>query len=220
MTKQELTEYHCVIGSDGTDDQYKQLIEYLQEEAVYTNSGFESTPVKGPHVHICVIFAQPYSPAWKKQLDRLRKELDFVKKHKDNGRGWYWRPATTENNLAYILKPETKTQDNIEWYSTNIIPDMKQLIETYVNKSHEAVGHHQKHKNKRYEEIKAYIAQELKDKVDFDKYDIGMAILSCYRNHLDSLLPTKSVFNSILNTYLYDHHIVSREELVNHMIDI
>jgi hypothetical protein len=215
-----LSEYHCVIGAEKGDKHFQQLLEYIQTAAVYTNCGFEYTPVKGHHIHICVIFCPKYDDKWKKALDRLRKDLDFVKKHKGKGRGWYWRAATTDNNLAYIQKHETKTSDNIRWVHPSVTDEILELIETYENKSEEIVGKHQKSKNKRYEEMKEYIKEELKGTAHPDKYAIGKCILSFYRNHLDSLLPTKSVFNSLLNTFLYDHHIVSHEELVNNLIDI
>ena len=181
---ESLVEYHCCVGLENEDDDnYLSLLSFIQsnEYCVYTNVGFEYTPVKGHHIHICVIFILPYEEYWYKCLTKHRKSLNYIKKcpkHK-NALGWYWKPASTKSNLAYILKPETKTRENNSWYSDDIDPSIREDIESYINLSMTEVEAHQRNKNNHYSQIKQYILDN-----DVDIQSSKQITLAIFENHL------------------------------------
>lgn len=201
-------EYHMCIGlKSETDETYLPLLEYIQTLAIYTNCGFEYTPVKGHHLHCCVIFNDEYDEAFYKKLTRLRKKLNYIKKDKKNeGLGWYWKKASTENNLAYILKKETKTRENIEW----VRDEIPEELQSYIAKSNESVDTFTKQKNKRLDEIKEYIDNHSDNPTEDD---IGRLLLDWHRRERNILLPTRAGFNQLMDTLCYDYHIFETSHL-------
>ena len=201
-------EYHMCIGlKSETDETYLSLLEYIQTLAIYTNCGFEYTPVKGHHLHCCVIFNDEYDEAFYKKLTRLRKKLNYIKKDKKNdGLGWYWKKASTENNLAYILKKETKTRENIEW----VRDEIPEELHSYIAKSNESVDTFTKQKNKRLDEIKEYIDKHSDNPTEDD---IGRLLLDWHRRERNILLPTRAGFNQLMDTLCYDYHIFETSHL-------
>jgi vacuolar-type H+-ATPase subunit H len=204
----DFSEYHCCIGlKSETDVSYEPLLQFIQLTAIYTNIGFEYTPTKGHHIHMCIIFQTEYDEAFYKKLTRLRKKLNYIKKDKKNdGLGWYWKKATTSNNLAYILKKETKTRENIEW----VRDEIPQELQSYIQKSNESVETFTKQKNKRLDEMKDYIDKHS----DSPSEDIIMKlILDFHRKERNVLLPTRAGFNQLVDTLCYDYNIFPVEML-------
>lgn len=219
MSSINLSEYHCCIGLKNEDDTtWNKLLSFIQtnENCVYTNIGFEYTPVKGHHIHIGIIFIEGYTEYWYKQLSKLRKELNYIKKcpkHPD-ALGWYWKPASTANNLAYIMKPETKTKENLEWIRTPISEAIKEKLKVYVSKSLQEVERHHRTKNNHYSQIKEYFIEK---KVDMnDKRSIGLHLFRCYRETLDKLLPTRIQYEQLINTLQYDLNPSSIDQIIDH----
>lgn len=204
----DFSEYHCCIGLKSEEDKsYQELLTFIQLTAIYVNIGFEYTPTKGHHIHMCIIFQTEYDEAFYKKLTRLRKKLNYIKKDKKNdGLGWYWKKATTSNNLAYILKKETKTRENIEWVRDEIPKE----LQSYIQKSNESVETFTKQKNKRLDEMKDYIDKHS----DSPSEDIIMKlILDFHRKERNVLLPTRAGFNQLVDTLCYDYHIFPPEML-------
>lgn len=206
---ESLVEYHCCLGLKNEDDNtYLSLLSFIQsnEHCVYTNVGFEYTPVKGNHIHICIIFNTKYDEYWYKCLTKHRKALNYIKKcpkHLD-ALGWYWKPASTKSNLAYILKPETKTRSNLVWFKDDLDPEIVADIQAYENLSIEEVEAHKRNKNNHYAQIKQYLED---NKVDIlDKRETAIHIFKCYREVLDKLLPTRSQYEQLYYTLQYDYN--------------
>lgn len=218
----DLVEYHCCVGLENEDDDnYLSLLSFIQSETicVYTNVGFEYTPVKGHHIHICILFLDNYGEYWYKKLTKLRKSLNYIKKcpkHPD-ALGWYWKPASTKSNLAYILKPETKTRENIAWYNSWIDdtdPAIREKIDYYINLSMTEVEAHQRNKNCHYQQIKKYLTD---NKVDMsDKRSVCTHILKCYREVLDKLLPTRIQYEQLFYTLQYDLNPSEITQIADH----
>lgn len=204
----EHLEYHCCIGMESEDSvTYSELLSFIQTVAIYTNCGFEYTPVKGHHIHICIIFDEPYPEYFYKKLTKLRKSLNYVKKQSstDSALGWYWKPASTKNNLAYILKQETKTKENVEWYK-----EPNEDIEKYKELSLQTVENHMRNKNNHYNELVTYLSNK---EINLNnKCETTNGILSFYTDQLDKLLPTRSQFEQLYQTIQFKenhkHHQV------------
>lgn len=215
----DFIEYHMCIGLKSQDDEtYLPLLQLIQTIAIYTNCGFEYTPTKGHHLHCCIIFGTEYEESFYKKLTRLRKELNFIKKDKKNdGLGWYWKKATTSNNLAYILKKETKTRDNIEWVRDEILV-LKPELQSYITKSNETVETFQKQKNKRIDDIKKFIESKFaEDELIQDEAKVGKLLLDWFRQESNLLLPTRAGFNQLMDTLCYDFRIYPIEQLYSKM---
>lgn len=212
----DFLEYHMCIGLKNQDDEtYVPLLQFIQTIAIYTNCGFEYTPTKGHHLHCCIIFNTEYEESFYKKLTRLRKQLNFIKKDKKNdGLGWYWKKATTSNNLAYILKKETKTRENIEW----IRDEIPEELQSYITKSNETVETFQKQKNKRIDDIKKYIEDNhTESEVINNETKVGRLLLDWFRKESNLLLPTRAGFNQLMDTLCYDFHIYPVEQLYSKM---
>ncbi len=209
-------EYHMCIGLKSQEDEtYFSLLQFIQTIAIYTNCGFEYTPTKGHHLHCCIIFETDYDEAFYKKLTRLRKSLNFIKKDKKNdGLGWYWKKATTNNNLAYILKKETKTKENIEW----VRDEIPEELQSYITKSSETVEAFAKQKNKRIDDIKRYIEDNHEESEPIkDEKKVGQLLLDWFRKENNLLLPTRAGFNQLMDTLCYDFHIYEKEHLYDKM---
>lgn len=159
-------EYHlCVSHVPETE----LLLNFIRDnpDVIYTNTGYEYTVVKGHHIHCAIIFSQKFTPTWTKKLERFRKKLNFVKLQSTNGisndaYGWYFHKAKSDNNLAYILKKETKTKDNDEWFIPSITPELKTIITAYKEASLDKVKKHHTSKNGYTNDIIEYIQSRIK----------------------------------------------------------
>lgn len=188
-------EYHLCV-----DDvvETESLLSFFKSnpDIIYINTGYESTPQKGNHIHSCILFANQFTSSWTKSLERHRKKLNFIKKQSTNGKcnnanGWYFRRAKTDNNLAYVMKRETKTKDNDEWYAESVTPEQKTLINAYKEKSLDAIEKHNISKNSYTQDIIAYVEARCKraSKKQKKQLSTNEYIFEYYVKHKDKMPP-------------------------------
>jgi hypothetical protein len=193
-----MIEYHLCV-----DDcpEFNKLLNFLQaqDETLYTNHGYEYALQRGKHIHCAIFFKDKPKCIDSKSLRTLKNSLNFHKQTSDKhpvANGWYFRPASTDNNLAYVLKPQTKQDDkpNVEWYHPYITVDQRDEIEKLISNAKDIIQKHNKRRNGDTSNIIQYI-----DLIEEPKFKETKINPDHWRLYLEKHL---KVF--IVNYYIYN----------------
>ena len=196
-----MLEYHLCV-----DDcpEFTKLLNFIQAqpETLYTNHGYEYALQRGHHIHCAIFFSEKPKCIDSKSLRTLKNQLNFHKQSSDKhpvANGWYFRPASTDNNLAYVLKPQTKQSDkpNVEWFRPQIKEEIKSELDILIENAHDTIQKHNRRRNGDASNIIEYI-----DKIEKPKF-IEQKLSHDWEYHLERNLRVFIVEYYIYNDMLF-----------------